>query len=369
MQLNLKNLLKRFDINFTLLILAITVIGLINVYSATYNSEQDSLSRTFIAQSIWLLAGWLIFLVMSFIDYKFLQKIAMPFWLLNIVMLVLIFFKGKKIYGATRWLDLGFFNYQPSETAKIAIILLLATHLQKKDALQGLGFKDLITPFLFAIPPFLLIVKQPDLGTGMMLLAITVSMVLFMKIKKGPLITAIAAVVIALPVAWSFALKPYQKERVMTFLDPSRDPRGSGYNSIQSKIAVGSGESFGKGFLKGTQAQFDFLPERHTDFIFSVLSEEHGFTGAILLLFLFLVLFVLCLRIASNARDKFGTLLVIGFSSYIFWHMFVNVGMVIGLLPIVGVPLPLVSYGGTGMLSIMFGLGVISSVSYRRYLF
>lgn len=368
MQVEVRGLLKRFDINFALVILAITLIGIINVYSATYNVS-SGLSRTFIAQSFWFTAGWIIFLVMSFVDYKILQKIALPFWVLNILMLIIVGFKGKMIYGSRRWLDLGFFNYQPSETAKIAVILLLANHLNKKSAHAGLGFKDLIQPLGIALPLFLLIVKQPDLGTGIMLMAVTVSMIAFMKIKKAPLITVIMSVLIALPLAWNFALKPYQKERVMTFLDPERDPRGTGYNSIQSKIAVGSGESIGKGFLKGTQGQFEFLPERHTDFIFSVLSEEHGFVGSLLLLSLFFILFTLSCRIALNARDKFGALLVIGFSSYIFWHMFVNIGMVLGLLPIVGVPLPLVSYGGTGMLSIMFGLGVISSVSYRRYLF
>jgi rod shape determining protein RodA len=217
--------------------------------------------------------------------------------------------------------------------------------------------------------PFALIVKQPDLGTGMMLMAISMSMILFAKVKKLPLILAISTIALALPLAWNFALKPYQKDRVFTFLDPGRDPRGAGYNSIQSKIAVGSGEFLGKGFRKGTQAQFEFLPEHHTDFIFSVLSEEHGFIGSVTTILLFVLLFTMCIRIAASARDKYGALLVVGVSAYIFWHMFVNVGMVCGILPIVGVPLPLISYGGTGMLSVMISLGMVSSVSYRRYLF
>jgi rod shape determining protein RodA len=367
MQIESRNLFKRFDVNFALIILALNIIGLINVYSATH--DHGEWSRTFTMQIIWIVLGWIVFLGLSFLDYKFLNKIAIPFYIFNVAMLLLVTFKGKTVYGAKRWLDLGFFAYQPSETAKLAMVLILATILQKKNSIQGMGFRDLLVPLFFMSIPFVIIFKQPDLGTGLMLAAISVSMLFFAKIRKGPLITAIIAILIAIPVAWNFALKPYQKERVFTFLDPSRDPRGSGYNSIQSKIAVGSGETFGKGFLKGTQAQFDFLPERHTDFIYSVLSEEHGFIGSVFTLILYTVLFIMCIRIASNARDKFGALLVIGFSSYVFWHMLVNVGMVCGLLPIVGVPLPLISYGGTGMLSIMIGLGAISSVSYRRYLF
>ena len=164
-------------------------------------------------------------------------------------------------------------------------------------------------------------------------------------------------------------MKPYQKQRVLTFLDPSKDPQGAGYNTIQSITAVGSGQIIGKGFQRGTQSQLEFLPERHTDFIFSVLSEEHGFIGAIVTIALFMALFFISIRVASQARDKFGVLLAIGCISYVFWHMFVNIGMVTGLLPIVGVPLPLLSYGGSGMVTTMLGLGLVSSVSFRRYLF
>ncbi|MCC6276874.1 MAG: rod shape-determining protein RodA, partial [Oligoflexia bacterium] len=174
---------------------------------------------------------------------------------------------------------------------------------------------------------------------------------------------------LALPIAWNFGLKEYQKNRVLTFLDPNRDPRGAGYNSIQSKIAVGSGKLIGKGFRKGTQSQLEFLPERHTDFIFSVLSEEHGFVGSITTLGLFTLLFIVGIRIASQAKDKFGSLIVIGVMSILFWHMFVNMGMTTGILPIVGIPLPLVSYGGSSLLTTMVGMGLVSSVGLRRFLF
>jgi rod shape determining protein RodA len=203
----------------------------------------------------------------------------------------------------------------------------------------------------------------------MLLIAIATGMLIFVGVKRSILIFTVISGVIAAPIVWNFGLKEYQKNRVLTFLSPGRDPRGTGYNSIQSKIAVGSGKVLGKGFRKGTQSQLEFLPERHTDFIFSVLSEEHGFIGSVTTLGLFVILWLMSIRIAMNAREKSGALIAIGVLFYMFWHVFVNMGMVIGVLPIVGVPLPLLSYGGSGVLTTMTGLGLISSVAYRRYLF
>ena len=202
----------------------------------------------------------------------------------------------------------------------------------------------------------------------MMIAATSGTLLLFVKIKRSILLALFISVAIAVPVGWNF-LQNYQKARILTFMAPDIDPKGSGYNSIQSKIAVGSGRIVGKGFRKGTQSQLEFLPERHTDFIFSVLSEEHGFIGCITAISLFLILFVIGIRIASQSKDKFGALLCVGILAYLFWHMLVNIGMVTGLLPIVGIPLPLLSYGGSSLLTTMAGLGIISAVSYRRYLF
>jgi rod shape determining protein RodA len=232
-----------------------------------------------------------------------------------------------------------------------------------------MGVTDLILPGVLLMIPFVLTVKQPDLGTAGILVAITGSILLFVGVKRSILIFAAIAAVVSAPIVWNFGLKDYQKNRVLTFLSPGRDPRGTGYNSIQSKIAVGSGKVLGKGFRKGTQSQLEFLPERHTDFIFSVLSEEHGFIGSVTTLGLFVILYLMAVRIAISARDKAGALIVVGIFCYLFWHVFINMGMVIGILPIVGVPLPLLSYGGTSLLTTMTGLGLISSVAYRRYLF
>lgn len=361
---------KKLDLNFILVIFALNIIGLINLYSATHGPNSKDVEPLFISQIMWLAIGWSVFFFVTLVDYVIVLRIALAVYALNLGAILYVTFFGKVALGAQRWIDLGFFRYQPSETMKLALIMLMSKILLSRNTHgPGMGFKEMFTPALVLLIPFVLVVEQPDLGTAMMLAAIGGSMLIFAKVKKSILVSAIVAIAVAIPVAWEFVLRDYQKNRIFTFITPSNDPRGTGYNSIQSKIAVGSGRFFGKGFRKGTQSQLEFLPERHTDFIYSVLSEEHGFVGSLTTMGLFCLLFYLGIRIATNARDKFGALLCIGVLCYVFWHMFVNIGMVIGLLPIVGVPLPLLSYGGSSMLTTMAGLGLISSVAYRRYLF
>lgn len=365
-----RTLFKKLDINFMIVILALNVIGLINLYSATHGPTSVDVASLFISQIMWLLVGWGVFLFMTLLDYSWISRIAIGIYALNLGAIVYVTFFGKVALGAQRWIDFGFFRYQPSETMKLALIMLMAKILATRNSMgSGMGFKEMFMPLIVLLVPFVFVVEQPDLGTAMMLTAIGGSMLIFAKVRRLILASAIVLAIIALPVAWKFVLHDYQKNRILTFLSPTNDPRGTGYNSIQSKIAVGSGRFFGKGFMKGTQSQLEFLPERHTDFIYSVLSEEHGFVGSLAVIGLFCFLFITGIRIASNARDKFGALLTVGVLCYIFWHMFVNIGMVIGLLPIVGVPLPLLSYGGSSMLTTMAGLGIVSSVAYRRYLF
>lgn len=365
-----RTLFKKLDINLIIVILALNVIGLINLYSATHGPTSTDVASLFVQQFMWLAVGWTVFLVVTILDYAIVTRLALILYVLNLGAIIYVTFFGKVALGAQRWIDLGFFRYQPSETMKLALIMLMAKILSTRSSLgSGMGLKELAVPLMCLLVPFAFVVEQPDLGTAMMLAAIGGSMMIFAKIKKVIIATLITLCIIALPVAWKFVLHDYQKNRVLTFLSPTNDPRGTGYNSIQSKIAVGSGRFFGKGFMKGTQSQLEFLPERHTDFIYSVLSEEHGFVGSIAVVGLFCFLFLTGIRIAVNSRDKFGALLTVGVLCYVFWHMFVNIGMVIGLLPIVGVPLPLLSYGGSSMLTTMAGMGLISSVAYRRYLF
>lgn len=369
MQVEERNLLSRLDFNFAFVILALNLIGLINLYSATHGLFSKDRMDLFWMQLAWLSVGWAIYLGITLIDYKIFLRGAFVLYGLNLAALVAVMIIGKTSLGATRWLDLGFFRYQPSETMKLVMVLVFARILSQRDKTAGMGVVELIWPVTLALIPFILTVKQPDLGTASLLMAITGSLLLFVGVNRSILIFLAIVATLAAPIVWNFGLKDYQKNRVLTFLSPGRDPRGTGYNSIQSKIAVGSGKVLGKGFRKGTQSQLEFLPERHTDFIFSVLSEEHGFIGSVTTLGLFVILYLMSVRIAINAREKAGALIVVGTLAYMFWHMFVNMGMVIGILPIVGAPLPLLSYGGSSMLTTMTGLGLISSVAYRRYLF
>jgi rod shape determining protein RodA len=370
MQVSERTFLRRIDWNFAGVILALNVIGLINLYSATHGHADVGTDRLFVSQIFWLFVGWGVYFVMTLIDYQVFIRMSYVIYGLNLSALIAVFFFGKIALGAQRWLDFGFFSYQPSESMKLALVLLLSRMMSQKSYPDGLALKDLFVPLLFVIGiPFLVTAEQPDLGTAMMLFIIGCSILFFIKIQTK-ILAAVAFVLFLGGVgAWFFALHDYQRDRVYTFLDPGRDPRGKGYNSIQSKIAVGSGKVFGKGFRKGTQSQLEFLPERHTDFIYSVLSEEHGFIGSLTTIGLFATLFLLGVRIASQARDRAGAVLTVGVLSILFWHHFINIAMVIGLLPIVGIPLPLLSYGGSNMLTTMMALGLISSVSYRKHMF
>ncbi len=369
MKVQERSLFQKIELNFVFVILALNFIGLINLYSATHGLVQTVNERLFFQQVVWLFVGWMIFFATTVIDYDIWKRLGIVFYVLNIAALIAVMFVGRYVYGSQRWLDLGFFRYQPSETVKLAVVLVMAQYLSRKSAKKGLGLLDLIVPAILTGIPFVLTVKQPDLGTALLIAAITTSMIVFVRVKGYIIVIGVIIGLLATPIAWNFGLKDYQRNRVLTFLSPGRDPRGSGYNSIQSKIAVGSGRILGKGFQKGTQSQLEFIPERHSDFIFSVLSEEFGFIGSITTAALFLVLYIMGVNIASQAKDKFGVLVAVGVLSTLFWHMFINICMVIGLLPIVGVPLPLLSYGGSSMLTTMMGLGLVSSVGYRKYLF
>ncbi|MCB0379475.1 MAG: rod shape-determining protein RodA [Bdellovibrionales bacterium] len=358
--------LKRLDWNYIIVILTLQVIGLVNLYSAAFSTSH--LSRVFSAQTLWIPIGWSAFFLIARLNYKRILNLSFFIYLANLIALILVLLIGKQFYGARRWLDLAVFHYQPSETMKLSLILFLGAYLAKHKS-ENLGFKELLVPGLIIGLPFLLTAKQPDLGTAMLLAAIPSSMLLFLKVKTRVLVSALLVAAVSLPLAWNYGLKPYQKNRVLNFLNPERDPRGTGYNSIQAKIAIGSGQILGKGFRQGSQSQLEFLPERHSDFIFCVLSEEYGFIGGLFTLSLFTILLFLILHTAANSNDRSGALICVGVAAFIFWHMLINVGMVTGLLPIVGVPLPLLSYGGSSMVTFMVSLGLVASVSNQRYMF
>jgi rod shape determining protein RodA len=271
--------------------------------------------------------------------------------------------------GATRWLHLGFISIQPSEPMKIVIIMVFARFFTGYPVFQGLGLRDLGYPLLLLGVPALLIMKQPDLGTAIMVCLIVCSMLMYIGVRWSTLVSLALTAIPAGYGAWHFFLREYQKNRILNFIDPERDPLGSGYHIIQSKIAVGSGGFLGKGFLQGTQSHLRFLPEQHTDFAFSVFSEEWGFVGCLVMLVLYLFLVLWGLHIAGRCNDRFGSLLAVGVTAMLFWHIVINMGMVIGLFPVVGVPLPFFSYGGTSMVTSMVGVGILLNISMRRFMF
>ncbi|KFO66412.1 rod shape-determining protein RodA, partial [Smithella sp. SCADC] len=270
-------------------------------------------------------------------------------------------------HGSQRWLGAGGFALQPSELMKLVIIITLARYFEDHKSNEPYKLEELLVPFLIVLAPFLLILKQPDLGTALILFIIFVSIVFFMGIEWKSLLIVLAGVLISLPLGWHF-LKDYQKERLITFLNPENDPLGAGYHIIQSMIAVGSGEIFGKGFLKGSQTQLKFLPEQQTDFIFSVFAEEWGFIGGLVLIIMFMSIIFWGLKIALQARDLSGTIMAFGITALISWEVFINIGMVLGILPVVGIPLPFFSYGGSAMLSLLAAIGLLMNVSTRRFI-
>lgn len=362
-----RRLLTHFDWVLLLLIFLVVSLGILNLYSATSAWETSGVP-IYLKQVAWLGIGLIIALTISAFDYRHFEHYAFVLYGVNLLLLVCVLLFGRTSMGATRWLNLGFFSLQPSEIMKIVIILALARYFSENGINLGYSLGQLWVPFLLLGVPALLIMKQPDLGTAMLIIFIGMTMALFAGIRRGSLVI-LGALGLASAIGGWFLLHGYQRERIHTFLDPERDPLGSGYHIIQSKIAVGSGGFFGKGFMQGTQSQLSFLPERHTDFAFSVFAEEWGFLGSLVLILLYMILITWGIYIARRAGDRFGMFLALGVVAMMFWHIVVNLGMVIGLLPVVGVPLPLFSYGGTCMVTTMIGTGLLLSVSIRRFMF
>jgi rod shape determining protein RodA len=363
-----RRLFTSFDWPLLLLVLLLTSIGVLNIFSASYTYKVVG-SPYFLRQIYWILAGMGIVLAVCSIDYHIFEDTAYWFYGLMLMLLVVVLVIGRTSMGATRWLHLGFFSIQPSEPMKIIIIMTFARYFVDLPPAEGLRLRELGYPLLLLGGPTLLIMKQPDLGTAILVILISASMMLYVGIRWKTLLAVGLSVLPVLYVSWKFFLREYQKNRVLNFIWPERDPLGSGYHIIQSKIAVGSGGIFGKGFLQGTQSHLRFLPEQHTDFAFSVFAEEWGFMGCLIMLLLYLILVLWGLGIAGRCNDRFGALLAVGVSAMLFWHIVVNIGMVIGLFPVVGVPLPLFSYGGTSMITSMAGIGILLNVSMRRFMF
>jgi rod shape determining protein RodA len=352
-----------------------SILGVVSIIAALRVWNLASASRSapsplWQSQIYWFIIGLCACAAMMVFDYRYLLRLAYPIYGFVLLLLVAVLLRGRAAMGAQRWLDFGPVHLQPSELMKIAIILVMARFFHEDQRTrEGYSLFQLWLPALLLLLPVALVMKQPDLGTSMMIAAIAGSIVLVAKVRwKSLLVLGVSGLAAAL-LAWLYLLKDYQRKRILTFLDPEGDLLGAGYHASQSLIAVGSGREMGKGWGNGTQTQLSFLPEQHTDFVFSVWGEEHGFVGALILVGLYLVLLLLMLSVAATAREKFGSFLAVGVAAMIFWHVFINIGMVTGLLPVVGVTLPLMSYGGSSVLTNMIGLGLLLNVAMRRHLF
>lgn len=360
-----RRLLETFHWPLILTVVCILAIGLFNLYSASYASRPGY----FFSQLVWAGIAIVVGYATYIIDYRIFERTAYFMYAFGLICLLCVLF-SRPIAGSHRWIILGALRFQPSELMKVVMVLTIAKYFHNNIApTNGYTIWTLKRALVLLFLPVVLIIVEPDLGTSLLIMAITFTIFLFVKINTKTLIILFLIGIISIPVAWNYVLKDYQKKRIQTLFDPDSDPRGTGYHRRQSIIAIGSGQFSGKGYKEGTQTQLRFLPEQHTDFIFSVWAEEQGFAGGVSLLILYLSLILSGLHIASKAREKFGALVAVGASAIIFWQIIINIGMVVGLLPVVGVTLPFMSYGGTSLVITMICVGLLMNIYARRYLF
>jgi rod shape determining protein RodA len=362
-----RRLFIHFDWTLLGIILVIASVGILNLYSATAKMEMSG-TPLYLKQVFWLLIGLAVMVIIAFAEYRFYSDFAYIVYSVALFLLIVVLVYGIITSGAQRWVKIGFLSFQPSEFVKIALILALAKFFHRPPQRKGYLLRQLPFPFALFLVPTVLILKQPDLGTAIILLLVFFSILIFVKVRWSSLLMIGLSGAAVVPLLWKF-LKEYQRLRIKTFFNPDLDPLGAGYHIIQSKIAVGSGGLIGKGFMKGTQSKLGFLPEQQTDFIFSALGEEWGLIGSLFVIGLYMALILWGIRIAVQAKDRFSAILAFGVVAMLFWHVFINIGMVLGMMPVVGIPLPLLSYGGSFIISTLIGVGLLLNVSMRRYLF
>ncbi len=359
-----KKTLKNIEWSILICTLLLIAIGLVALYSATLNTEFEEFKK----QLIWLAISIPILIVSIVVNYEFMAKISPVLYGISIILLIAVLFT-EPISGATSWFNVGSFSLQPSEFAKIVVVLLYAlvvSKIQKKGKDEISRPTRLLLSLLVVIVPVLLIVKQPDYGTAMAFMFAVVAILFVAGIKKRYIFTSILLVLIALPLLYFFVLPDHAKTRIDVFLNPESDPRGAGYNILQSKLAIGAGEMFGMGLTKGNQTQLGFLYPKTTDFIFSVIGEELGFVVAASVIVLYVLLITKSIYVAKTAKDDLGSYIAAGIVGILIFHMTENIGMTMGLLPITGVPLPFVSYGGSSLLTNLILIGILLNISGRR---
>ncbi|HEY3375809.1 MAG TPA: rod shape-determining protein RodA [Candidatus Aquicultor sp.] len=367
--INLIGINRKIDLTMLLSVILLCIYGAIAVFSATQSNASASGDQYFLLKKeiLAMLIGFIALIVMTLGDYNRWKTYIVPLYILNIVLLMVVLAIGSSHKGAQSWFEIGSFQLQPSEFSKLILIVTLASFFANRrsqlDSIQDLGMS-----LLHVGIPLLLVLLQPDLGTALCYVAILLGMMLVAGFPARHFaILAIAGIIVVFCAVQFHVLQDYQLSRLTVFVNPDNDPRGAGYNLLQSKIAVGSGQFFGKGLFSGTQTRLQFLPERHTDFIFSVIGEEAGFIGAALLLILFLVLIVRGIRTAAYSKNMFGTLLAAGIVSLWLFQILVNIGMTIGLMPITGIPLPFVSYGNSSLMVHLMSVGILLNVYTRSY--
>ena len=401
--------LKNVDFALILSLVGLIVLGLFTLYSSSHTTVEGGLgSNFFLKQLIWVIIGFGAIIIIFFMPNRWIFASAYYLYGISLFFLILVIFFGKTGQGAERWLQVGPISFQPSEFAKLASILAVARFVSRDEVNLNTA-KDFLFASLFIVVPFIVIVRQPDLGTSMVFVAIALPMLYWAGLKLSNLFLIAMPILIMLasfnfftflllmvilvaylvfshrtklilissfllniamglltPVLWNH-LKPYQRDRIKIFLNPEADPRGAGYQTIQSKVAIGSGGGMGKGFMQGSQTQLRFLPEQHTDFIYAVIGEEFGFVGALSGLILYFILLIRGVQIASLVRSKFNSIVAIGIVTLIAFHMIINIGMTVGLLPVTGLPLPFVSYGGSALVTNMVMIGILLNFYRNRY--
>jgi rod shape determining protein RodA len=357
---------EHFDWTLFITVAALAVIGVINLYSAT-SVSRNAHAEDYIQQIYWLVGGGILAAVVATIDYRHYERLGYALYAVGVVQLLLVFILGREIRGSSRWIYIGSYSFQPSEFMKLFLVIALAKYLHDDPKSEGRTLPDLVPPAIIAAVPTALVMLQPDLGTALILVLVFASICTLTRIQTRSLVFLGIMGAVAAVVFWGYGLRGYQSERINAWLNPNENVLGYNWDPHQARIAIGNGGWLGQGFMRGSQNQFNFLHEQHSDFPFPVFAEEWGFAGSLILVTLYGLLVLWCLRVASMAKDRFGAVLAVGVGSIVFWHAVFNLGMATGLLPIVGVTLPLFSYGGSSVMTILLGVGLVMNVSMRRF--
>jgi rod shape determining protein RodA len=358
------------DMALMLAAVAIVTLGLVNLYSATSvyveSGQRSRLADNYVSQIYWVVVGALLAILAAAIDYRHYERLTTFLYVGGMISLAMVFILGNDIRGSSRWIEIGGFAFQPSEFMKIVVILVVARFVHNDPKLEPRTLVDLLPPLALTAVPCLAVYAQPDLGTAIIYALIALSILAMNRVRRRAVLTLVAIAGVAIPLAWNYVMRDYQKARITSFLNPEADKTGTGWHALQSQTAIGNGQLWGEGYMQGTQNQFGLLPDQFSDFPFAVFAEDWGFAGAVVLIALYAFLCIWSIHIASQAKDRFGAAVAIGVGAMVFWHAVCNIGMATGVLPVVGITLPLFSYGGSSVVTMMIGIGLLMNVSMRR---